>query len=268
MIYLPNRSPLIRPAGEAQINWAHPLAQGLVFFPTFSPGLATLLSAGSFSVTQLGSGIRATNSTNGGCWFPWSASLASITTALTVVCWAKPETMASFSVLVSVPYRSGSWNSPYAAMMFTRYMTSSQGNLHIGYGSSSFRQFASPTNFILASSNVHQYVVARNSGNCRFYSDGKYFGTSGSTYTESVDWTNAQPLCVLNQSNSYPGSSFTEATCGYVGIWNRALTPMEVEWLYVEPFAFLGQRRTQALIIPPAFNASWARNSNQVIGAW
>ena len=241
--YWPGRTQ--EPGSSLSVNKASSLAEGLVFLAL--PGGSRrndLISGGAVTVSKetdwyvTGNALRygyGKGADDNWAYYPWAPVIGSITTQCTIVVFLSVSSLSSsFAELLCIPYRDGSWSSPFGAMEFLRNSTGSECNFTYANAGSQVA-VTSDSSMIAADGILRQYAVTRDGSTVKFYRDGvqhgatKTLGSNGNT-----DFNGGHPVTLGNRSPSSSGNSmggwYTMA-----GLWNRALSPHEIALLNLKP---------------------------------
>lgn len=253
----------------APIDWNNNLCSGMVFctapmlgsfsdLVNQSKGTPLALPALS-GQSRFGQALQSSDTTNGGMYWPWNSRFASMTRSCTVAIWANITSWASWSALMSIPYASGSWVGPYASIIFQRNSVGSAAKFTFSVSGAANDRLSS-SGYLATTNGMTLYVVTNTASSTVFYKNGSQFST-GSGNAGAYDFTNKQPICVFNHSNSSKGEAIG-GTCPFAAVWNRALSASEVLSLYRDTFQLF--RRMPWGIYAPAgggfpFNPSLLR---------
>jgi len=173
--------------------------------------------------------------------YPWAPLMGTITDQCTIAVWLSVSSLQNFSELLCIPYRDGSWTSPFGAMEFVRNGTTSGCNFTYAASGSQIA-VSSDTSMISADNVLRLYMVTRSGATVTFYKDGFQHGATKTLGTNSAtDFNGGHPVTLGNRSPSSNGNSMG-GTYTMAGIWNRAYSPNEVALLYLKPLTLLKPR--------------------------
>lgn len=239
-----------KPPESWQIDWGHPLTDGLASFITADGDHVSgspLVLMGS-ARRQADGTMYSPGGSSDGAYVSFAARLLDITGSFTTISFCSISKVTSYSTLLSVPYRSGYWNAPYAVIQLNKYASSGTLRAQIGYGSSSFSGLHTNNNSLVLADNIYSCrAFSKTKESLFFYKDGVSFSdTTYDAYSDILskipDFTNRQPICIANHGNSSPG----EATGGIYGpsvFYSRALSVAELAAIDENPWQIFAPRR-------------------------
>lgn len=222
-----------QPQGRARLDQSNPLVRGLVFASVaggadlISGVLPVRMGAASTSAFEQGKTLYTPGTTSDGWYWPLPAGhpLYTIGTQDTIFVLAKRIAGASFNNLLGVPYRSGSWATPFYAWGLSGQSNNTTGAYTLAT-SGSARISAISVAGLFQDGVTRAYGATRSGTRIRFYNDKNQYGADATITAASPDWANKQPLVLFNRSNSAPGEGMS-AHAGLVLVWSRELTPDE-----------------------------------------
>lgn len=229
------------------------------------------LGGGVFAPSADGTGVKSGSNTADGVYYslPANHPIYSLGVDFTIFQIAQIDSWASFSALFCIPYANGTWTSPFGAIGLGKNSASDQVRIWGAYGGSGLNY--DNTNALTVSAGG-RYVIgaARYSGGARFLVNGAFDETAtGSNRTTAPDLSGKQPVCLLNRSNSNAGEGTTGSTPICL-VFRGALSEAELYWLASNYWQVAQPRRIwvpAAEVSGGGFQAAWARNRSQVIGA-
>lgn len=229
------------------IDWSNPLTNGLVWatlpghqssIELVDGGKQTFLTSGSYGhIDPFGGAVYSSSTSNGGSYYPWSKRLETITNTYSVVVWAKFTSFTDFGHIFNIPYHSN-WSGPYSCFRLFRWLNTNKlafsraksGTLYNAVSSNDLISTSDPLSMFgsIGTDSLHD-----------FYKNGSYIEqVNDSSGSGNIDWGNKREIALFNRNSGDTG----EGLGGYIpflGIWNRRLTPYEMLWLYLEPYAIL-----------------------------
>lgn len=144
-----------------------------------------------------------------------TASSLRITQAITLSAWIKlPTTQNSYPRIVT---KEGA---------YAMYVSTSNGNLRWFDGTNDI-ELNSVTNFDLRDNNWHIVTITYDRTSIRGYVDGSLVGAF--SYTNALADVPSVPLTI---GNRVAGDRYAIGTIDEIGVWSRALTPVEITQLY------------------------------------
>lgn len=248
-IIFPKRWSQKPPPGQA-INWSHPLAVGLGFLVLpdgqrqheyVSGARGALLTSGNWtSSTPNGNAVGSTSTANGGAYWAFPNALQGLSKNYTFLFRGRLTSVVDYSALIAIPYRASGWSNPFNACSLVKTPTAAPTQAHFLYSDAGQTQYntSSGTNFQSTSDPVTTYAATRNGAAVVFYRNGLRHSTADYATNNPVDVSNAQPVTLMNHSSTSNGEGAV-GVCDMAAIWTRTLTPLEMEWLQVEPYAML-----------------------------
>jgi hypothetical protein len=263
-LILPNRW-LLQPQGPVEIDWSHPLAQGLVFFslPTQKGATElvggagpTILGASIQNVGREGIGIYASNTSGDGWVVPYRSDLfRSITTDCTVATQVDLRSITANSKVVCAPFYDEAWSLPNQSLSIARSGTTSQVGVYIGTSLGGAVQSAVfPTNTFVVGAD-RKYVISRSGSSATMLYNGTSYTPSSSNLTTSpLAWNTGNYVALLNRSRGLPA----EGTMGmlfYAAVWNRSLSTYEQREFQQAPYQMLKPTARRLYFEAPAAGA-------------
>lgn len=212
--------------------WRHDLISG---------NIGTLLTSGNWrGMSRHGVSLSSTSTSNGGAYWSFHDRILTLTRSYTIIVWADPSSsgLADGSKLLCIPYRVNTWISPWVAISLGRDGTTSNGASDYASDGSTNIGIGSSTGFIQDTDPLTMYAFTRNGAAGAFYRNAAAWGTGTFSSNLNVDWTNKQPVVLLNHSNSSNGEGMN-GTAPLAMLYNRALTANEIKALYVDPYGFM-----------------------------
>ena len=242
VIVLPKPRIFRKPSqGEAEIDWSHPMASALMLYVPMFEGAGSKVRDIAYPRTYAPN-VPAWAVHVDGPVFLFDGSSTRINTGVTAsdVCSAGAKTLTAFIIPNS---EAASAAAPY---QLPAILCASNGyfGLHIGETDSSNKvwayNYSGGTQQVSCdySAGVPQFVILTHDGTTlRIYNDGVEAGNvaSGDSGNMSGD---------IDIGCKATGLSF-DGLVGWVGIWDRVLSPSEILRLQDEPFCFLKPRVTR-----------------------
>jgi len=239
--------PRRKPTGNVMIDPDHPLAANIGFlaYPDLTSknlvdGLKNIAESGATEVTSpQGKHLRL--GTLGDYQVYENNIYNFIKNDLTIVVdVALDATQGVYAPLFCIPSRKTGWSPPYMAMNFTRNGTGSQARFaYAAQGSTYYRDIPSYSGYLLFDEKYHQFTVTRIGGEVKFYRDGNLY-TTASAPINDIDFNEIAPINI--GTRSYLSNNANENAAGNfrcVGVFNKGLTPDEVESIYQNQYQFL-----------------------------
>ena len=232
-LILPHRR-LLQPNGPVEIDWSHPLAQGLVFYIIPNDKSARELVGGAapnilgttgLNVGRDGVGLYTTNTSGEGWGVAYRQDLfRTIGTEATIATQVDIRGLTSNSKLVCVPLYSNTWTQPYSTIALSRNGSNNQIGIYIGTAAGATSQNATfPVGTVTVAPD-RKYVVSRSADNAWMTFNGaRMTPVSRTLSVNPVAWNTGGHVALLNRSQGTTG----EGTFGilyYAAIWNRALS--------------------------------------------
>lgn len=242
--------PTILPNAGSQIDWSHPLARDLVFCSLSGQGVelvsgnrGSLFSAGTLDGSTLhGLAMRSSSNTLGGMQFPFFDRVSAAINDFTIISWTKTDDLSASAKLLSIPFRSTGWTTPFMGISFGRSGTGSLGELAITrQDNSALQAIVSDAGFLVVSGAIlNQYAVTRvrDPSVVTFYRNGLRFGATKVIHNLPAHLLNKQPVCLLQRSNASNGEGATGQNASTM-MWARSLSAPEIASLYAQPYQFL-----------------------------
>lgn len=250
-------------SGPAQIDWSNPITRGLVFAalpggPELISGvLPTPMGGASLSVCDKGRSLQSNSlTTDGWCWnLPASHPLYSITTTDSLFVQARRTAGSAFNNLFGVPYRTGTWATPFYAWGLASQSDTTTANAT--FATSSSTRVSSVSSAAYFQNGVSQaYGFTRGNTRLRYYRGAAQYDGDYAIASATVDWTNHQPPTLFNASNSVPQQGM-QAQAGLVLVFNRELTASEWSALSDNPWLIFKSPR-RATLAPAVAGVSTA----------
>lgn len=184
--------------------------------------------------TTIGLAAQSTSTSNGGVYWPWNERLSTLTNAFTIVVWARNDALTDYSHLLTIPY-STTWSSPYYVIQFCRDAASN--DLQIGWTVGGSNQFLLGAAGGFVTGPLACFATTMSVASANLYRDGILRDT-GSGISGTIDLGSKREVILFNRNSLDLGEGL-QGAIPYAAIWNRALTPSEIGWVYAEPFAFI-----------------------------
>ncbi len=244
MIDILHQKPLL----GRQINWAHPLAKGLVACWVFNEGSGNrvydiashkydldFVGSPVWTPGKIGHAIDFTSATPDYLFRTGSAPV--IDYPFTMSCWVNPDNVSQDSVLIWMGDDSvtSEWWGIGWFPDATAYLITVDGA----------NQVARTTNTLTVGVWHHVCGVAISSTERYIFLD----ATDKSDSTADLSPDGADAVAVGMARDDSP-SKPVDGRIEFPMIWNRALTDGEVEWIFREPYAMFQQNRVRRFSIP------------------
>lgn len=248
------RSHTEKPPLGAQINWNHPLAQGLRICHLFAEG-------GGQPMNRVNN--RIATRTNGPTWAPHGMRFAhgsdqslvvgnvpeaQITGSLTIVAYFRSFDEGTGQTIVSKDNNAG--GRAYTLDFDTQADRQIRFYINGGGGGTSDPILNSGNaGFDLVNNRWYQVVATFKPGSfIRLYIDGKLWASGTANYSNI-------PAATANLRygrRDYSGAEAPmEGEISYVYLYNRPFTSAEVKQLYVSPYSIFVPQRHRAMRVPP-----------------
>ena len=233
-----------QPQGAVSVDWSNPLTQNLVFATIggedlVSKSLPKAIGSSTLVANKSGIAFEALNTTNTGFYFGLQsdAKIYKITNSYTLVSLTDIDALTGYSALICIPYRSGSWSSPYVSLALLR--DSVTNNLATSYAVSSMelRSHMSNIGGVVPSKN-NFFAVVRRGTTCDFFVNNAVqtgVASSNPVMPGNIDFTNKQPVNLLNHSSSSTGEG-TQGCSNGVFIWGRSLSLSDIAVFKANPW--------------------------------
>lgn len=212
-----------KPPVGVQINWGHPLANGLV--------RAWLMNeAGGLSIFDLVTAKTESWSSGGPSWVVKSGGIGLnflSTSSVEIPLTAVPASGTTFSIAALVSW-DGTNKSTYYGILNDETLPE---GLYINSDLGQFSFYNSgghPSGVNLTPGTVYSVIISVSGGNLSMYQDGVLVATAGSIFTAT--W---------NYIGGLPAVHALGGTVYGVKYWKRALTAAEAQQLYLDPYCFL-----------------------------
>ncbi|MGC2393841.1 MAG: LamG-like jellyroll fold domain-containing protein [Methylovirgula sp.] len=241
MLLLPTRRGQVKPPGIPRINWAHPIAQGLILYAYDAGGNGLYDLVGGIPFMPTGAPPRGVSALGAGYNFasgkyfsaPSTAIIRSVTAAPP---WTCACAFPGYSYISGATpfYRAGNHNSdePYVNWDFQYDIFSANFGFLLNSGGNVVQV---GDNANVAASGFHSLVGVANSGSsASFFVDGANNGTTSGLTIESYNTLDDFYLGGDDSGGDTWGSRVL-----YGAFWNRALSPAEILQLHLDPYCFL-----------------------------
>ncbi len=158
---------------------------------------------------------------------PYTASLQP--TNITFSAWVKVGTMVQYGNILSKPYRSNGWSSPWHSYGFwqEKYLTVGRFVCHISVGSGGYSVIAYDES---VTTGIWYNLIGTYDGTTiKFYINGNLYGQTNATGT--IGYGTNEPL-VLGQRSSSSAGEYYNGAIDEVIIENRAWSASEIKKYY------------------------------------
>jgi|GEM_PF-4014393 len=251
-----------KPPESWQIDWGHPLADGLASFITADGDHVS-----GYPLVLMGSARRQADGTmyspggsSDGAYVLFNPFLLNIGTELTVLSFCRMVALQQNGKFISLPYYNGTWASPFVALNIGNYGSTSSLSGGVG-NSSGFTQFYTQ-GYLDKKDTESCYAFSKTSASLIFYNEYKYTSSFsynlGSSLNVSPNFVNLQPIVIGNASNSNNGSPVK----GFLGpqvIYSRALSVAELAAINENPWQIFAPRRLYCALSVTSSPAAEAR---------
>jgi len=231
-----------KPPLGSQINWSHPLSKGLVGCWLMNEGGGNKIndiarknngtnSGGTWNTTTKGKVLYFNGSSYVNCGS--SGSINSISTAISLVAWIKTSSSTNSIQIIS---HDGVASIPVRCWDLDIYVSKLQANFWDSTGNRSYTDSLTTVN-----DNVWHFIVAtcdaKGDRKARVYIDGKLdnTGTQGNFYDLNTSLTRM----VYIGARDYTTACYFTGYISDVCVYNRALSPQEIQQLYIDPYCFI-----------------------------
>jgi len=249
-----------QPPVGAQIDFGHPLAEGLTFYVPFNAGAGiqkALLPAGlpgnSVGILPSADWISTPGGQShnfNGNWSVWfeRGIWVEPPTAMTAVIRLR-RTGTAAAPLDKTANNGGSapfagyaieWNPGGAGQDTFRADIATGGTLHTG------STISLGSGFTLNQTTVGMSYI---SGSLKAYANGINKTNDSFSGSISYDTTSTGRLIISGASTASALAPWF-GQIYYVGVWNRVLTPTEMEWMHMEPYAMLVPTKRKKFFLP------------------
>ena len=262
----------VKPHHTANVDWSHNLSKGLMF-ANIAGGVhradlvtGNLPSAISTSptfqtATDLGISVHSGGFATYMAW-PFEAGIINqFKGAGTVASWIAIDWSGSWGHILSIPYRSGAWSSPWTAFGFYNRSGTNQCQASKVYGSATLNTVVSSSNMFFTDKVMRLLVfTVDESGNTNFWmgnrediTQGRGLKNTGTGTVNSADFDFSSAYEILSYSRS--STSNNENLNGNIpfgAIWNRALCKDELNQLFIDPYQFIKFSSKPVFMAPAA----------------
>lgn len=260
-LILPHRR-LLQPNGPVEIDWSHPLAQGLVFFvipndkatrELVGGASPTILSATALGVGRDGVGLSTANTTTEGWGINYRQDVfRTIGTEVTIATQVDIRALGANGKLVCAPLYSNTWTQPYQAISLSRNGTSAQVGIYIGTAAGAVAQNATFPVGTLSVGNDRRYIVSRSADTAWMTFNGTRYTPSSRTLTANpIAWNTGGHVALMTRSQGIVGEG-TTGTQFYTAFWNRALSYEEQLDFQNAPYQILKPVPARRFYIAPS----------------
>lgn len=252
------------PLGAAEINWQHPLTQGLLAFWLFNEGGGTAVDlCFGLSATQVGGaamradtgGVGIFNTTVGTGVYYTAVRPAYLRTATSsTVARIRSSTSTPIATVACATFSSGQ-----VPMIFTI-----DGPTILGYGFYDGAFHTSGINTVVNGDGlVHDVAGTYDGTTLTYYLDGKSDSTA--SYTGAQDTTQTVNLDFMQYQ--FDGRYFL-GSIYHLAYYGRSLTAAEARWWASEPYAVCQPIVRRRYVIPVAgFKPAWAVQATRIVDA-
>ncbi|MFU2208515.1 hypothetical protein [Solidesulfovibrio sp. C21] len=235
-----------KPPESWQIDWGHPLADGLASFITADgdhvSGYPLVLMG---AAKRQGDGtIYSPGSSTDGAYVDFNPLILNIKTDFSIIVFHKINVLPSWSHLFSIPINT-TYAGTQVAIDVCQYYD--QGKLLLGYKTQSTEgKVVSPGNYISTTRYSSCIAACKSNSSVLWYRDGNFSNAYSFFYSSSLDiapdFSNHQPITISNHSSTSPG----EATGGVFGptiVYSKMLSADALNQLNENPWQIFAPRR-------------------------
>lgn len=244
-----------QPQGLARINKLNPITRDLVF--SALPGIGDVVGGGR-PVLYGTAGTRAwkggkvytstSTSTDAVAITPHASFYTKIQRDFTIAFRIEVTSIAVYCNYISIPYRSGSWSSPFNALVV--YANGADGDKTTVQWCAQGAGAESGTFSSNLIGSGGSFIVTRSGPNVSIYKDGNLLQTVTASGNSLIDFNTKEPVVLFNATNSSlpnAGCSGVLRTCD---IWSRALSSGEVKAYDLENYAIFSVEDDDEDFIP------------------
>lgn len=236
-----------KPPINSQINWSHPLSRGLVGCWLMNEGGGNIVrdltnrqnglnSGGIWNNTSKGIALDFTTATS--CVLLYNPSSLQITNNITIAQWVAPDDVTTQQYLFA-KWRAAAGKRAYRTQIDTgkfKAILSPDGTANSGFciGATT-----------LTTLTWYHLVMVYNGVDIRCYVNGKLDSNGADNpkvYSSGINNTSSHAFMAIGAgsgSDTTPLDAPYNGRMGEVLIYNRALSPSEIQQLYVEPYCFI-----------------------------
>jgi hypothetical protein len=237
------------------IDWSHPLAANLRSW--IMPGGVDsrdlvdnkpptgLLTSGAWNgTTAIGTALSSTSNTAGGAYWPYPQGLPTSLSRVTILFWYQPTAaLLNDAKIVMIPSSASGWTTPFEGLgVATPYTPASTTIPRLYASTATVETFSDGATTNYFQTNVLKCYAVRWDASAlsapEFWANGDLHQTGGTSITTTVSLANKRELTLLNRAGTATGEG-SQGLIPLVAIWDRLLSPAELEWLYAEPYAVL-----------------------------
>jgi hypothetical protein len=219
------------------IDWSNDLTAGLEL--SVVPGLGDLVG-GALHTLYGGAGIgerqrgrvytSSSTSADAVAVKPGPGFYSRVVRDLTISLRIEVTAYAAYSNYFSIPYRAGSWSTPYNSLViFAQSTDADKTTLQWAVNSSGADYGKFSTNvFATGAGTAAHYHFVRSGLNISVYKNGALVETVTATGNTNIDFVNTQPAVLFNSSDSsLPNGGCSGYSDGF-DVWSRALSAGEI----------------------------------------
>lgn len=250
----PRRRQRQQPRGPVEIDWSHPLSEGLLFYSIgmqdlVSGAVATPVSAWSASLSGINHGVdgmamESHSITDGGFEYAGTdiQSLNNIKffTAAIIVSF---DSVAASSMGVNCPFSKTAWVGPWNVVAFSRSGSSTRAQISFNDGGT-FRKATSDVDYLIFDGTTHLMSATKNeTTTARYYRDGEFFSSvTASNFIHPIITVSDQSNIYTLSRNKTADGSGTNGRMFLAAMWRRELNADDHALLYANPWAMLRPR--------------------------
>lgn len=207
--------------GTERVNGGTITAFGDADFTRTHPDVAAWRSLDSRSATTAGAA------------FALTSQIQTITTVHSIWVDATVDSLGAWSMMIGIPWASGTWTAPFAAIALNRSSSTTATNHQFVTSGPTANAYTGASGSF-PTSGRHRYWVIRNGTNLKFGADGSQVGSDATVASGSTIYNTSQPLTMLNRSSTSIGEGI-DGSIHCLRIWSRALSTTEMGDLNTDP---------------------------------
>jgi hypothetical protein len=154
----------------------------------------------------------------------------------TMVFVADITALRTWSSFICVPYRNGTWASPFGAFHFLRY--SNHSKMRVGGATDAGAiQDVATSDTGAVETGLSCFAIRWNGSKYQYILNGVQYGADATTSMKEFNMVNEQPIVLGNRSNSDTGEGIA-GTVHFAGITDQILTDAELLEITNNPLTF------------------------------
>jgi len=202
-------------SNETVLNRDHWLHDNIVWYARLGDNATELVSNAPMTlrgdadfngVTDHGDALETLDSIDNAAYCPGTPELYQITNEITVVWAGEIDAHVNFMGLVSVPYQTGSWSSPYLSFGLSATNVAGQVKIHYSVGGANSTATLPGSSYLKIDGSLYIYSasmsIVSGSATARFYRNGEFIGSVTPSTAGVIAW-NTENDVVVNCSDRY-----------------------------------------------------------------